>query len=443
MSCRSLPGRVWSYRPRPARLAGLVASICVALAAPAAAAGASAPLIATDGASATSAGTARVIGNGDPGGLSTTVRAYYARVNEQWCLSHGSEGTHGETGPHELGSGDVEISEILVELTGLDPSSEYCTELVAENADGTTHGGQVGLTTPTPPTIESESVSDVTGTGATLEAQIDPDGRETTYVFYLEAPSCEESGRGACEASGGQPIYEAKIPAGTSGVRVDVELASVDQTLSPSVIYGYRTTATSETDGVEATAYGQLKAFTTPRVPSVSRLSPFSGPTTGGTRITVSGGILENARSVYFGSVKGRIVEEECGGICEIMPYTELIVESPPHEAGVVDVTVENDQGQTSASDIGDRFTYVSPVAGPPTEIVTGPTGTTPTIFSTPPPAGTSPLKSKSLTKAQKLAAALKLCEHKPKKRRASCRRQARRKYEHRGRQKKRKPRPA
>jgi hypothetical protein len=77
-------------------LGGLTASAFV-LALPAVAAGASAPRIATDGASATSAGTARVSGSGDPDGLSTTVRAYYAPAGEQWCVSHGAEGTHGET----------------------------------------------------------------------------------------------------------------------------------------------------------------------------------------------------------------------------------------------------------------------------------------------------------------------------------------------------------
>jgi hypothetical protein len=344
-------------------LAGLAVSVCVALALPAVAA-ASAPR------------------SGDPDGLSTTVRAYYAPASEQWCVSHGAEGTHAETGAHELGSGNVEISEILVELSGLDPSSEYCTELVAENADGTAYGGQVRFTTPTPPAIESESVLHVTTTDATLEATINPLGRETTYVFYLEAPSCREDGPGACEVSGGRPIYEGKIPAGTSGVTVSVNLGKVGHTLSSGTFYGYRVTATNTTDGVEATSYGQLKTFITDG-PRVSRLEPDSGPVSGGTRITIFGNILENTRSgsVYFGSVKGRIIEEECDGMCEIMPYTMLVVESPPHEVGTVNVTVENEQGYVSAINPGDQFTYVSSPGAPPSEVVTGSTEATPSGY--------------------------------------------------------------
>jgi hypothetical protein len=381
MSARSLLERLRSGRWGSMSLVGLVVSVCV-LALPVVAAGASVPRIATDGASATSSGTARVSGSGDPNGLSTTVRAYYAPAGEQWCASHGAEGTHAETGPQELGSGNVEISEILVELSGLDPSSEYCTELVAENADGTAYGGQVSFTTPTPPSIESESVSHVTTTDATLEATIDPLGRETTYVFYLEAPSCREDGPGACEASGGRPIYEGKIPAGPSGVTVSVDLGRLARTLSSGTFYGYRVTATNTTDGVEATSYGQLKTFITDG-PRVSRLQPDSGPVSGGTRLTIFGNILENTRSgsVYFGSVKGRIVEEECDGMCEIVPYTTLVVESPPHEAGTVNVTVENEQGYVSTINPGDQFTYVSSSGAPPSEVVTGSAEATPTGY--------------------------------------------------------------
>ncbi len=84
---------------------------------------------------------------------------------------------------------------------------------------------------------------------------------------------------------------------------------------------------------------------------------------------------------MYFGSVKGRIVEEECDGFCEIMPYTMLVVESPPHEAGTVNVTVENEQGYVSSINPGDQFTYVSSPGAPPSEVVTGPAEATSTGY--------------------------------------------------------------
>jgi len=109
--------------------------------------------------------------------------------------------------------------------------------------------------------------------------------------------------------------------------------------------------------------------------PRVDALEPDSGPTTGGTTVRISGSDLEgmSAGAVYFGSVKGRVVEEECGGICDISPYTMLTVESPPHAAETVDVTLENARGEMSAINPGDRFTFAPPGAGRPTEVVTGP----------------------------------------------------------------------
>ena len=91
--------------------------------------------------------------------------------------------------------------------------------------------------------------------------------------------------------------------------------------------------------------------------PAITSLEPNHGPTSGGTTVTIHGEPLENARSVYFGTVKGKILHEECDGECEIMPYTTLVVESPPHAAGTVDVTVETAQGVSVASS-GDEFTY-------------------------------------------------------------------------------------
>ena len=62
---------------------------------------------------------------------------------------------------------------------------------------------------------------------------------------------------------------------------------------------------------------------------------------------------------MHFGSVEGKILHEECGGVCEIAPYRTLVVESLLHAAGTVDVTVETAQG-VSVESPGDKFTYGS-----------------------------------------------------------------------------------
>jgi hypothetical protein len=119
------------------------------------------PVIATDGAHATGVTSAVVEGNGDPEGQSTTLYADYALASEPWCTSGGVTGSLAQTMPQELGSGHAMLSEIVVKLDGLAPGSEYCAELVAANASGTAHGGQVRFTTPAqalPPVIATQVV---------------------------------------------------------------------------------------------------------------------------------------------------------------------------------------------------------------------------------------------------------------------------------------------
>ncbi len=92
--------------------------------------------------------------------------------------------------------------------------------------------------------------------------------------------------------------------------------------------------------------------------PTVTGVEPDYGSTSGGTEVTVIGDYLENVRSVHFGTVEGTIVEEECDGLCELVPYTVLTMRSPAHHSGTVDVTVTTSAG-TSAIDDGDQFTYL------------------------------------------------------------------------------------
>lgn len=116
------------------------------------------------------------------------------------------------------------------------------------------------------PTVESESASNVTETDATLEAQINPGSGEdgfslaTTYEFFLESPWCGSLlPFGACESLGGKLVYKGVLPAGSAPQLVSVDLASVQQTLSPDTTYGYRVVATNGA----GEAFGWEKTFTT------------------------------------------------------------------------------------------------------------------------------------------------------------------------------------
>ncbi|HEY3866613.1 MAG TPA: IPT/TIG domain-containing protein [Solirubrobacteraceae bacterium] len=223
----------------------------------------------------------------------------------------------------------------------------FCGSALASSAPGIESGA---------PMIESESVTGVTEHEATLEAEIKPEsGTELTYLveygattsYGTSAPAPPETIRWAtcgleCEGEDERPRH------------VSINLAG----LEARTTYHYRFIATNGRGQAE----GEDATFTTDptgNAPVITSLEPDHGPTSGGTTVTIHGEPLENARSVHFGTVEGKILHEECGGVCEIAPYRTLVVESPPHAAGTVDVTVETAQGVSVASP-GDEFTYGS-----------------------------------------------------------------------------------
>jgi IPT/TIG domain len=189
--------------------------------------------------------------------------------------------------------------------------------------------------------------AEATATGVKLKGKLNPNGAPTTYYFAYARDTCDE-GCTPNKTTAGGPL--------TGDTQQEVPAVEVTG-LAPGR-YWY-TLVASNAEGVTG---GGLVQFTT-LVPVITSLEPNHGPTSGGTTVIIHGEPLENARSVHFGTVQGKILHEECDGECEIVPYTTLVVESPPHAAGTVDVTVETAQGMSVATP-GDKFTY-GPSSGP------------------------------------------------------------------------------
>lgn len=101
-------------------------------------------------------------------------------------------------------------------------------------------------------------------------------------------------------------------------------------------------------------------------LPTVTRVSPSSGPSTAGTAVTVTGTNFSPDATVDFGSALSPSVT--------FVSATTLTVVSPPVAAGTVHITVSNQAG-TSTTSTADQFTYTS-------------TGTAPTVKSLSPTSG-------------------------------------------------------
>jgi hypothetical protein len=103
----------------------------------------------------------------------------------------------------------------------------------------------------------------------------------------------------------------------------------------------------------------QADEFTYAPAPTVTAVNPSSGPTTGGTTVTIAGTNFANASAVKFGS--------SAASTFVVDSATEITATSPPG-AGTVDVTVTT-PGGTSATSGDDEYAYTTaPVVltGPP-----------------------------------------------------------------------------
>ncbi|HEY7934877.1 MAG TPA: NHL repeat-containing protein [Solirubrobacteraceae bacterium] len=292
---------------------------------------------------------------------------------EIWFWPGCSEGACERVAPRvvakaaDIGSGHegLVVSAQLTDLQAGISNNEYW--VVASNSAGTTETAHQTFATPPAPSIQSESVSQVTQSDATLEATINPQGVPygVDYQFQLVKNTSEYLGELICAEDGVvQPVGQdgcldppgwpsGAIPlrsiAGSEGKPVSLDLASVGVTLQPGTTYHYRVlaaTAKASEDGViweSPATIGADHTFTT----NSSHARPLGG------------------------------------------------------------------EGEPSPS-------------GPPSS--SSPGGSTgPGSPQSPAPSKT--LKPKSLTRAQKLSRALKRCKKEPKHKRAACQKKARKSY--------------
>jgi hypothetical protein len=123
-------------------------------------------------------------------------------------------------------------------------------------------------------------------------------------------------------------------------------------------------TVTIPVGGTSAT--GSSDDFTYYNAPTVTGISPTTGPTGGGTSVIVTGTNFSGASSVRFGANNATTFS--------VNSPTQITATSPAGAAGPVDITVTN-PGGTSATSGVDRFTYVAPPTVTGISPTTGPTG--------------------------------------------------------------------
>lgn len=159
-------------------------------------------------------------------------------------------------------------------------------------------------------------------------------------------------------ASFGYGTYSYALSGGTlpSGLSFNTGTGAITGT--PSAALAATTFTVTVTDQGASSAPQTFQLTVTAPAPTVTSISPTSGPIAGGTSVTLTGTGFTGttgAGGVRFGGTNATSYT--------VNNDTQITAVSPAHAAGVIDVTVTA-PGGTSATSASDQFTYVAaPVA--------------------------------------------------------------------------------
>ncbi|WP_327419644.1 IPT/TIG domain-containing protein [Streptomyces sp. NBC_01233] len=212
----------------------------------------------------------------------------------------------------------------------------------------------------------SKPATSITNVSPTQVTAVSPSGTGTAGVtvttpggtsgpvpfFYVGAPFKSSLGTTSGPLVGGNTITINGVGMSTAntvsfgGVTATPTVVS-DTELSVTVPAG----VTAGPVGVTVTTAGGSNnglSYTYVDVPTVATVAPSSGPTSGGTGVTITGTNLDATGSVTFDGAVAPF---------SVVNSTTLSVVTPPGAAGLVDVVVTNPAGSATGA-----FTYV---AGP------------------------------------------------------------------------------
>lgn len=200
------------------------------------------------------------------------------------------------------------------------------------------------------------TVQSTSGTSTTTIADQFTFTNPAPSISGLSTSSGPTSGGTTITISGSQlssvtGVLFGSVPAASYSINSNGTITAV----SPAEAAGTVDVQVTSSNGTSARTSLDQFTFTSP-APAVSGLSTTSGPTAGGTSVTISGSHFTGASSVLFGNVPATSFT--------VSNDTTIVVTAPAATAGSVDVRVVNSAG-TSAIVSGDQFTYSVPIPLP------------------------------------------------------------------------------
>ncbi len=220
-----------------------------------------------------------------------------------------------------------------------------------------------GITVSSSTSIKATTPSHSSGTASV--AVTNSDGQSGTlsngYTYTNPAPnvtsispsSGSTSGSTAVTISGTGFLSGATVKIGGSSATGVTLVSSTSITATtPSHSSGANSVAVTNSDGQSGTlTNGYSYTTNTPPPPTVSKISPTSGTTAGGTSITITGTGFLSGATVKLGGTSATGVTLVSG--------TSITAKTPAHAAGTVSVVVTNSDGQSGT--LSNGFSYANP----------------------------------------------------------------------------------
>jgi hypothetical protein len=367
-------------------------------------------------------GTQRVCGKLNP--HSSAKAGYHFAYNKGTSCTGGKE-----TPPAAEAQGQAIA--VSGELTGLEPATGYAYCLIATDAAGETAGPVLTFTTePAVPRVpETHRAIDVASDAATLEGKLGPQPIQTSWYFQYAAGS-------NCTGPGARTTPEAQdTMLGEPGDEISTPVE-----LTPGTEY----TACLVAKNRIGSTTGSEVWFTTESIaPTIDQVSAESTSTEATIEATVGPNAQTATCEIFYGtseSYGSNVACKEGLGTYDNHVLASAHIASLKPDTAYYFLVVANNKASASSPNEGKGAFTTQPTStpgGPSGEEKpsTSPSTTlvstlTPVVIPTTPITRTTEPTSKSLTRAQKLALALKACHRDVRKRkRTLCERRARRRY--------------
>jgi phospholipase C len=240
-------------------------------------------------------------------------------------FEYGTSAKYGSSVPcsAQVGSGSNPVA-VSAAITGLGASTTYHFRILATNVGGTSVGADREFTTlPDAPTVAGLQPSAGLSQGGTAVTISGSNFTGVTAVRFGSKQASAFSVKGATELS-------ATSPAGTGTVNVTVESTGGNSAVSPQDQFTYVPAGSP---------------------PSVKRLEPSEGPSSGGTSVAITGSGFTGVTAVTFGS--------SAATSFEVSSKTSIVAVSPAEAAGTVQLTVTTPNG-TSAISKANQFKFAA-----------------------------------------------------------------------------------